>query len=136
MPREINIVVTPDFADNTATSTDPLVLALCEDAGPPIWVDPMLDELAASLVASRSTGVPVLRHSTPLEAQAALADTCSPQRMVQLSFADAETPGGIGEDAAGLVADNHMLFVGATGQAHEVQPQQLSFGANDDAHVG
>jgi hypothetical protein len=29
-----------------------------------------------------------------------------------------------------------MLSVGATGQAHEVQPQQPSFGANDDAHVG
>ena len=35
---------------------DPLVEALCEGTGPPAWVasvDPMLDELAASLIASR-----------------------------------------------------------------------------------
>jgi hypothetical protein len=56
--------------------------------------------------------------------------------MVQLSFADAEAAGVDGEDAAGLVADDHMLSVGATGQAHEAQPQQPSFGANDNAHVG
>jgi hypothetical protein len=75
--------VTPDYA---TTSTDPLALALCEGAGPPVWVDPMLDELAASLVVSWSTGASVLHPSTPtvasLEAQAALADSRSPPRMV------------------------------------------------------
>lgn len=42
---------------------DPLVAMLCEGAGPPAWVDPMLDELAASLVMSRPTGAPV--HGSP-----------------------------------------------------------------------
>jgi hypothetical protein len=60
--------VTPDYADNAATSTDPLMLALCDGAGPPIWVDPMLDELAASLVASWSMGALVLRPSNALPA--------------------------------------------------------------------
>jgi hypothetical protein len=52
---------TPD--DNTTSSTppklDPLALVLCASAGPPAWVtmfDPMLEELAASLVVSQSTG--------------------------------------------------------------------------------
>jgi hypothetical protein len=65
-PREIDIAVTPNYVDNAATASDLLVLAPCESAEPPAWVDPMLDEFAASLVASRSTGVPVLRLSTPL----------------------------------------------------------------------
>jgi hypothetical protein len=39
---------------------------------------------------------------------------------------------------SGLVDDEHelMLSVGATGQAHEAQPQQPSVRAYDDAHVG
>jgi len=40
---------------------DPLAEELCEGAGPPIWlvsVDPMLDELAASLVVSRPAVTP------------------------------------------------------------------------------
>jgi hypothetical protein len=109
--REINIVVTPDYADNAATSADPLALALREGARPPVWIDPMLDEIAAFLVASRSTGTPVLRPSTPLEALAALADTRSPPRLVQLSFADAKAPGMDGEDAA--VAATDIIDAGA-----------------------
>jgi len=60
----------------------------------------MLDELAASLVASQSTCAPVLRPSTAasLEAQAALADTRLPPRMVLLGLADAEAPGADGVD--------------------------------------
>jgi hypothetical protein len=63
----------------------------------------MLDELAASLVVSRSAGAPALgRPSTltvaSLEAQASLVDNCSSPRMVQLSFADAEAPGLDGDD--------------------------------------
>jgi hypothetical protein len=82
LPREINIAVTLDYADNAATSVDPLALVLRECAGPPVWIDPMLDEIAASLVASQSTSAPVLCPSTPLEAQAALADTRSPPCLV------------------------------------------------------
>jgi hypothetical protein len=47
-------------ADNTTTSTvadclhvpDPLVLELCVSTGTHEWVDPMLEEFAASLVVS------------------------------------------------------------------------------------
>jgi hypothetical protein len=44
-----------DFADNAAAAhyspePDPLVLELCAGEGPPWWVDPMLEELVASLV--------------------------------------------------------------------------------------
>ena len=35
---------------------DPLVLEPCAGAGPPAWVDPMLEELTASLVATRPAG--------------------------------------------------------------------------------
>jgi len=35
---------------------DPLVLEPCAGAGPPAWVDPMLEELTASLVVSRPAG--------------------------------------------------------------------------------
>jgi hypothetical protein len=55
---------------------DSLVKALCEGAGPPAWVisvDPMLDELPASLVASRPAATPL-----PQEVQASLVDTRPP----------------------------------------------------------
>ena len=63
----------------------------------------MLDELIASLVVSRSAGAIAFgRPSTPtvasLEVQASLTDTCSPPRMVQLSFVDAEAPRVDGDD--------------------------------------
>jgi hypothetical protein len=87
----------------TRCSQESDLLALWEDARPPIWVDPMLDELAASLVVSRSAGTPALgRPSTPtaasLEVQALMADTCSPPRMIQLSFADAKALRVDGDD--------------------------------------
>jgi hypothetical protein len=64
-------------------------MAPCEGTGPPAWVDPMLDELdaslelAASLVASRSVGASALGcPSTPLAALlgalARLVDARSP----------------------------------------------------------
>ena len=45
------------FSDNTDSATtaylslvpDPLELELCAGEGPPAWVDPMLEELVASL---------------------------------------------------------------------------------------
>ena len=47
-----------DVATSTAArcshESDLLTVVLCEGAGPPVWVDPMLEELAASLVMSRS----------------------------------------------------------------------------------
>jgi hypothetical protein len=59
-----------DYADNATTSSATLcfpkpyllALALCTSVGPPIWVvsvDPMVEELAASLVMSRPTRAPV-----------------------------------------------------------------------------
>jgi hypothetical protein len=72
----------------------------CVRARGPIWVDPMLDELNASLVVSWPTGASMRRPSPPtaasLEAQATLADTRSPSRMVQLNFADGEELGAWG----------------------------------------
>ena len=63
-PKDISTGAPADHADNAATSTaalcfpepDLLALALCASAGPPAWVvsfDPMLEELATSLVVSR-----------------------------------------------------------------------------------
>jgi hypothetical protein len=65
----ISMGVPVDYVDNTAASTvarcflkpDPLAMALCEGTGPPAWVtsiDPMLDELVASLVVSRPAVTP------------------------------------------------------------------------------
>ena len=102
LPREIYIATTGNVATSTiarcSQESDPLVVALREGARPPVWVDPMLDELAASLVVSRSTGAPALwrpftQTTASLEVQASLADTRSSPRMVQLSFADAKAPG-------------------------------------------
>jgi hypothetical protein len=90
--------MTDNIAASAATrcshESDPLVVALCEATGPPIWVNLMLGELAASLVVSQSEGAPTLgRPLTPtvasLEAQSSLADTRSPPWMVQLNCVDA-----------------------------------------------
>jgi hypothetical protein len=108
LPEEIDIAVMGNVASSSVTccpqEPDPLVLALCEGTKPPVWVDPMFDELTASLqlaallIVSHSVDASVLgRPSTPpaapLRAQALLADTCLPPRMVQISFADAEASG-------------------------------------------
>ena len=64
LPREINIASTGNVATSTVArcsqESGPLMVALYEGTGPPIWVDPMLDELIASLVVSRSVGAPAL----------------------------------------------------------------------------
>ena len=78
-----------DHADNAATSTtalcflepDPLVLALCASAGPPAWVisfDPMLEDLAASLVMSRPASEPVPGCQPTLEAASLRIEESSP----------------------------------------------------------
>jgi hypothetical protein len=83
-----------DYADDATASTaaryflepDPLAEALCEGARPLAWVfsiDPMLDELAASLVASRQAVTPApgcLQAATTAsqEVQASLVDTHPP----------------------------------------------------------
>ena len=59
--RDISRGTPADNATSSATilcflEPDPLALALCASTGPPVWVgsfDPMLEELAASLVVSR-----------------------------------------------------------------------------------
>jgi hypothetical protein len=108
LPEEIDIVVMGNVASSSVTccpqESDPLVLALCEGTKPPVWVDPMFDELTASLqlaaplIVSRSVdasvlGCPSTLPAAPQRAQALLADTCSPPRMVRLSFADVEASG-------------------------------------------
>jgi hypothetical protein len=101
------IAMTTDCADNAATSADPLAVSLCEDSGPPVWVDPMLDELAASLVASRSTSAPVLRPSTDVQAprvdgeDAAVADTV---------IIDAVCPPTTLEEAQAALAGKKSVF--------------------------
>lgn len=88
---DISISATADYTDNTATSAaarcfpepNPLAVALCERARPPVWVfsvDLMLDELAVSLVVSRPTGAPTSGcPSTPAiasqEVQTSLVNT-------------------------------------------------------------
>ena len=82
-----------DHADRAPTSTaalsfpelDPLVLAMCVSAGPPALIisfNPMLEELAASLVMSRpmraATPECLPATTAPQEVEAPVADTCSP----------------------------------------------------------
>ena len=76
----------PSTAARSFLEPDLLAEMLCVGAGPPTWlvlVDPMLDELAASLVASRpavtpATGCLHAAASVPREVQASLVDTSSP----------------------------------------------------------
>lgn len=98
-----------DFAHSSTVACCPheldlLDVVLCEGSGTPTWVDPMLNELdaslqlAASLVINRSVGASALeRPSTSpaasLGVQALLVDARSPLTLVQLSFADAEASG-------------------------------------------
>jgi hypothetical protein len=50
--------VPADYSDKVATHhvSDPLVSELCASTGPPIWVDPMLEEFIASIAVSRPAG--------------------------------------------------------------------------------
>jgi hypothetical protein len=79
LPEEIDVAVMGNIASSSVTccpqELDPLVLALCEGTKPPVWVDLMFDELAASLqldaplIVSHSVDASVLGHpSTPLAA--------------------------------------------------------------------
>jgi hypothetical protein len=61
-------------------------LELCACSGPPTWVDPMLEELDASLVASPSAGAPASGCLTAsavgsYEADALLVDIHSPVKI-------------------------------------------------------
>jgi hypothetical protein len=60
LPREVDVAVTGNVASSTVTccpqEPDPLAVALCGGTVPPVWVDPMFDELASSLVVSPSVG--------------------------------------------------------------------------------
>ena len=67
-----------------------MALALCVSAGPPALVisfDPMLEELAASLVVSRpmraATPECLPATAAPQEVEAPVADTCSPTMAAQ-----------------------------------------------------
>jgi hypothetical protein len=89
---------TNDTSPSTATlrflETDPLAEMLCVRAGPPTWlilVDPMLDELASSLIVSQPavTLAPGCLHaaaSVPQEGQASLVDTSSPVMATQCAM--------------------------------------------------
>ena len=83
-------VDTNDASPSTATrrflELDPLAKTLCVGVGPPtllVSVDPILDELAASLVVSRPAVTPATEclhaaASVPQEVQASLVDAGSP----------------------------------------------------------
>jgi hypothetical protein len=76
-------------ADNTATSATtlsflepgPLALVMCASVGPPTWVvsvDPMLEELTASVIVNRPVRALVPRcRPFPQEVEASLVDTSS-----------------------------------------------------------
>jgi hypothetical protein len=61
------------------------LLELCASVGPPTWVDPMLEELVASLVVSWPARAPATRGSLALatislDAKALLVDSRSPTK--------------------------------------------------------
>ena len=67
-----------------------MALALCASAGPPVWVvsfDPMLEELATSLVVSRlmraATPECLPTTTAPQEVEAPVVGTCSPATAAQ-----------------------------------------------------
>jgi len=84
----------PSTATRRFLEPDPLAETLCVGAGPPTWlvsVDPMLDQLAASLVASRpavtpATGCLHAAASVPREVQASLVDDSSPVMTTQCAM--------------------------------------------------
>ena len=97
-PKAIGTGAPADHADRAPTSTaalsfpepDPVALALCVSAGPPALVisfDPMLEELAASLVVSRpmraATPECLPATTAPQEVEAPVLDTCSPATAAQ-----------------------------------------------------
>jgi len=84
-----------DCTDNATTAyispmPDPLELELCAGEGPPAWVDPMLEELVASL--AMIAGAPTVECSPPLPVashgmDASLGDSHSP-----VMFPNASSP--------------------------------------------
>jgi hypothetical protein len=96
---DISMGAPVDYTGDASASTaarcflepDPLAEALCVGAGPPaglVLIDPMLDELAASLVVSRPAVAPALgclhaAATVSQEVQASLVDTCSPVMIPQ-----------------------------------------------------
>ena len=97
-PKEIGTGAPVDHTDRAPTSTaalsfpepDTVALALCVSAGPPALVisfDPMLEELAASLVVSwpmrAATPECLPAMVAPQEVEAPVADTCSPTTAAQ-----------------------------------------------------
>ena len=99
-------------ADNAATYAvahcfpDPLVWELYASAGPPVWVEPMLEELVASLVVSQPAGAPSLAPmvasqdveaslvDTPFSAKAAKRKTDSPPLSLVLEHPQVTPPRG------------------------------------------
>ena len=87
---DVSMGAPADFSDNTDSATtaylspmpDPLELELCAGEGPPVWVDPMLEELVVSLVLT--AGPPAVECSPPPlpvashGVDASLGDTHSP----------------------------------------------------------
>jgi hypothetical protein len=98
---------------------------------PLAWVDPMLDELDASLVASRSVGALVLGGlstppAAPLGAQARLVDVRSPPPMVHLNFADAKASGVEAEAPSSHVNNTGQLDIDAGDAALAVSEAALA----------
>jgi hypothetical protein len=68
------VAVPTDHTNNATISAvvhcfpkpDPLLLELCASAGPPTWVDPVLEEIVVSLVVSQPAGAPVTGGSLAL----------------------------------------------------------------------
>ena len=95
---DVSMGASADFSDCTDNATtayispmpDPLELELCAGEGPPAWVDPMLEELVASL--ATTAGAPTVECSPPLPVashgvDASLGDTHS-----SVMFPDASSP--------------------------------------------
>jgi hypothetical protein len=90
---DISLDTPAGCADNNATAVaalcflepDLLVLELSASVGTPVWVDPMLEELVASLVVSRlgkaqAPGCPLTSAVASQDANASWVDTCSPAK--------------------------------------------------------
>ena len=84
---------------------DPLVLELCAGKGPPVWIDHMLEELAASLVLI--AGAPAVGCPPPLVVasqgvEASLVDTYSTMEGAQWA-ADSPTLSPVQEGQPGVM---------------------------------
>ena len=90
--------VPADFSDSTDSATttylslmpDPLELELCAGEGPPAWVDPMLEELVASL--ATTAGAPTVECSPPLPVASHGVDASLGHSHSPVMFPDASSP--------------------------------------------